>query len=61
MSATYEIKWDDATRTLRIGARQGSFPGMVAERTLVISLRVPGSDAVREVRYAGQPLTVQFP
>jgi len=59
--ATYELVWDDATRTLRIGARQGSFPGMVAERTLVISLRVPGSDAVREVRYTGQPLTVQFP
>ncbi|HPN99531.1 MAG TPA: glycoside hydrolase family 31 protein [Opitutaceae bacterium] len=59
--ATYDLVWDDAKRTLRIGARQGSFPGMVAERTLVISLRVPGSDAVREVRYAGQPLTVQFP
>ncbi len=59
--ATYDLVWDDATRTLRIGARQGSFPGMVAERTLVISLRVPGSDAVREVRYTGQPLTVQFP
>jgi hypothetical protein len=27
----------------------------------VISLRVPGSDAVREVRYTGQPLTLQFP
>ena len=30
--ATYELKWDDANRTLRIGARQGSFPGMIASR-----------------------------
>ena len=49
------------TRTLRIGARQGAFPGMVAERTLSISLRAPGSAVAREVRYTGQPLTVQFP
>jgi len=27
------LQWDDATKTLSIGARQGSFPGMLASRT----------------------------
>ena len=30
--ATYDLVWDDAAKTLRIGARQGSFPGMVVRR-----------------------------
>jgi len=58
--ATYDLVWDDATRTLRIGARQGSFSGMVAERELTISLLVSGANAVRKVRYTGQPLEVEF-
>ncbi len=50
----------NAKRTLRIGARQGSFPGMVVERALTVSLFEPGANAVREIRYTGQPLEVKF-
>jgi alpha-D-xyloside xylohydrolase len=31
--ATIPFTWDDGTKTLTIGARQGSFPGMLAQRT----------------------------
>jgi len=31
--ATIPMHWDDAARTLTIGAREGSFPGMLAEHT----------------------------
>ncbi len=58
--ATYDLVWDDAAQTLTIRARQGTFPGLVAERTLTIRLLVPGANAVREVRYTGQPVEVKF-
>ncbi|MBK8478311.1 MAG: DUF5110 domain-containing protein, partial [Opitutaceae bacterium] len=58
--ATYDLTWDDAAQTLTIGARQGTFPGLVAERTLSIQLLVPGANAVREVRYTGQPVEMKF-
>jgi alpha-D-xyloside xylohydrolase len=32
------LAWDEARRTLTIGARQGSFPGMLAERTFQVVL-----------------------
>jgi alpha-D-xyloside xylohydrolase len=34
--ATIQLHWDDATRTLTVGAREGTFPGMLAERKLRI-------------------------
>ena len=34
--ATIPIQWNDATRTLTIGARRGSFPGMLESRTFRI-------------------------
>jgi alpha-D-xyloside xylohydrolase len=58
--ATYDLVWNDAARTLNIGARQGSFPGLVAERELNISV-VGGSDhASRTIRYAGAPIVVRL-
>jgi alpha-D-xyloside xylohydrolase len=36
--ARIPIKWSQARRTLTIGARQGSFPGMLAERTFEVVL-----------------------
>ena len=60
--ARIPLRWDDATRTLTIGARDGSFPGMLAERTFEVVLVsatkaagfsfAPSADAV--VRYSGQ-------
>ena len=34
--STVPIRWDDSTRTLTIDAREGSFPGMLAERRFVV-------------------------
>ncbi len=65
--ATYELVWNDAAKTLSIGAREGSFPGMVPSRELQIALAVAGKNAgiepsseIKTVTYSGQPLTVKF-
>jgi alpha-D-xyloside xylohydrolase len=66
--ATYDLAWNDATRTLSIGTRNGSFPGMVADRTLNIVLAADARNAgftetlldAKSVTYAGQPLDVTF-
>jgi alpha-D-xyloside xylohydrolase len=59
--ATYDLMWDDAAKTLKIGKRQGSFPGMVATRKLNIVLVSGGSDtAVRTLDYNGEAGTVKF-
>ena len=34
--ATIPMTWNDSTQTLTIGARQGSFPGMLSSRTFNI-------------------------
>ncbi|KQM27412.1 glycoside hydrolase [Sphingomonas sp. Leaf11] len=65
--ATYTLDWNDARRTLTIGGRQGSFPGMTATRQLKLVLVRPGTPggtadmpATRTVTYTGQPMTVRF-
>ena len=66
--ATYELTWNDAARTLTIGARQGSFPGMIAKRQLDVVLATPGKNAglsrpaeAKTVLYTGAPLEVKLP
>ncbi len=58
--ATIPIHWDDASRTLTIGARKGSFPGMLEERTFTVVVVDPehphayDPDAAgTEIRYTG--------
>ena len=51
------IHWDDASRTLTLGAREGSFPGMLRERTFELVL--PGG-TTRSVCYEGTALTIVF-
>ncbi len=41
--ARIPIAWNDATRTLAIGARSGSYPGMPASRTFTVVLVTPQS------------------
>jgi alpha-D-xyloside xylohydrolase len=36
--ATIALHWDDAAKTLTLGAREGSFPGMLAEHTFRVVL-----------------------
>ena len=60
------IQWNDSTRTLTIGKREGSFPGMLSERTFEIVLVsnnkpigfsfTPKAD--RSVRYNGEVVRV---
>jgi len=58
---TYSLDWNDAAKTLRLGARQGAFPGMVASRELKIVLITPGHiEPVRTIRYSGDPLEISL-
>jgi alpha-D-xyloside xylohydrolase len=61
------MSWDNGSRTLTIGAAQGSFPGMTKDRVFRIVLVKPGQGtgiepAVKtsEVRYAGFAITVRL-
>ena len=66
--ATYDLAWDDAARTLTIGARNGSFPGMVEKRQLNVVLVAPGVNSgiaagetnVKSVEYTGEAIQVSF-
>lgn len=65
--ATYDLIWNDRARTLTVGVRQGSFPGMVQLRELNISLltgAAPGGfepvRATKQVTYAGKRIVVRF-
>lgn len=63
------VAWNDAERTLTIGARQGVFPGMLAQRTFRVILveadRPLGYPAdptdARTVAYGGQTEKLRFP
>ena len=64
--ARIPIRWSEATGTLTIGRREGSFPGMLAERTFELVL-VSGKKAVgftfaptpdKVVHYQGEPVSV---
>lgn len=60
-SATIPVRWDDKARTLALGARQGSYPGMPARRTFRIVWMKPGhaeNAQSTEVRYEGSQLTL---
>ena len=65
--AKIPLKWDDASRTLTIGDREGSFPGMLKERTFRIVVVDPAHpwaynpDAKgAEVSYAGTEKKCNF-
>ena len=61
------ITWAESSRSLRIGTRSGSFPGMRADRTFDIVLVSPGTaigyaSAVtgKRIFYRGEPVRVNF-
>jgi len=66
--ARIQLQWDNATRTLKIGKRRSTFPGMLAEPTfeiiLVSKARPIGfSFATRSdriIRYRGEEMEVSF-
>ena len=65
--AMIPMQYDEASRTLRIGARKGSFPGMLAERSFIV-VPVDAAHPVAcatdapgiELRYAGEEMVVKF-
>jgi alpha-D-xyloside xylohydrolase len=66
--ATIPLRWDDKSRTLTVGKREGTFPGMLGRRTFQVVLvgrdrPVPFSFTPRPdkvVTYAGEATTVRF-
>jgi alpha-D-xyloside xylohydrolase len=67
--STIAMHWEDAGRTLKIAAREGSFPGMPASRTFHVVAARPGhgagsaltTDPDQTVNYAGTALEVKLP
>ena len=66
-SASTTLAWNDAARTLTIGARKGSFPGMVKRRKLNLVIvdasngkGIANATATRTVDYTGNAVTVKF-
>ncbi len=65
--ATVELKWDDAARTLTIGARKGGFPELVKARKYRMVLATPESamgideaEGVKEVEYSGNEVVLDL-
>ena len=58
--STIPITWDDAARALTIGARAGSFPGMLESRHFKVVLYDPSSTAEMDVEYDGQTRELRF-
>ena len=56
VSSRIPMQWNNRKRILTIGNRQGSYPGMLTTRHLVIAL--PDS-STKQVTYTGNKLTVQ--
>jgi len=64
--STIPLSWDEASSTLTIGERKGSFKGMLAERTFKVVLVRPGKPvaftqdpaAQQTLHYSGAKLTV---
>jgi alpha-D-xyloside xylohydrolase len=67
--ATIPMHWNDSARTLTIGARKGTYPGMPPARVFRIVLAGRGRGAGAEpenapdatLRYDGRPVERQFP
>ena len=59
--AIYDLGWNEAAGTLKIGARQGSFPGMTATRELkIVLIAKEGTIVTKDVLYRGDPVEVKF-
>jgi len=50
------LSWNDKSRTLTIGGREGSYPGMDAVRKFVA--KTPWGE--REIEYSGSSIAISF-
>lgn len=67
LSATIPIDWNDKTRVLTIGARQGHYPGMETHREFSITMVDPAhglgeavSEPSRSIQYDGASEEAHF-
>jgi alpha-D-xyloside xylohydrolase len=66
--STIAIHWNDAARTLTLGVRQGSYPGMTVSHTFNVVIVSPGHGAGgdvtpapdKSIRYSGASIEVKF-
>jgi alpha-D-xyloside xylohydrolase len=65
--ATYDLIWNDAAKSFTVGARKGSYPGLVKTRKLNVVLVSPGNasaiepaNATKSISYSGKPVSVKF-
>ncbi|MGC4071232.1 MAG: glycoside hydrolase family 31 protein, partial [Nibricoccus sp.] len=60
LCAEVEITWNDQTRVLTFGLRQGVFLELVEVREFNIAFIGPHDRETRSIRYTGAPLTIPF-
>jgi alpha-D-xyloside xylohydrolase len=65
--ATIRFSWDESSRQLTISPREGSYPGMLAQRTFRVCVVDDTTESghlaaqsVHEVAYQGEEVTVEF-
>ena len=65
--ARIPIHWEDASRTLTIGDREGSFPGMLEERRFTVTVVDPTQPCAsdpdaegRELTYKGKSISLSY-
>jgi len=56
--ATVQLHWNDQLRTLSIGERKGTFPGMIAKRQFTVHVAGTAATADRNVQYNGRKLNL---
>lgn len=59
--STIAMSWNDAKRTLTIDAREGSFDGMLSQRTFVVTTQGLDKQAkTKTIKYKGNKITVKL-
>jgi alpha-D-xyloside xylohydrolase len=62
------VRWDEGTRTLSIGAREGGYDGMPGKRAISVRFYAPGravapdfAESAQSFVYDGTAITVRRP
>lgn len=58
--STISFDWDEKKKTLTIGERKGSYPGMLTKRTFAITIGTGAEATPRVVNYEGSKMVIKF-
>ena len=58
--STITFKWDDSSRTLSVGDRKGTFPGMLDGRKFRVRIMDGKNTPVKEATYDGAGIAVKL-